>query len=318
LVIAAVAFFHLAAGLIKPHMGAMATAFNAVGTVTSFAAVALVGQIFNIQEHWPAGVMLCALCALAGWWLLRDQMQQTLTLLLFPIWLICEWTDRARQYHGQDVYLYRMILVLAIFYMAAFIHSRRRVMSGILFAAAVVVIPSMGECLSEGWQWLGWRNQNMHFLPLCIQLAAWAFIVAIILITAVRFRFALLPVLVVAIASILMPYAHTTVMRHDVAGNAVYSYPQTTTNIYAYLLGALVAICLAWWGTKQASKRTINYAIVLFAVVVAWFFFSSIMDKLDRSFSLMLMGIVFLVGGWFLEKFRRRLIGSISSREVTA
>ena len=48
----------------------------------SGAAIALMGQIFNMQEHWPAAVMLWAICALAGWWLLGDEFQQTLALLL--------------------------------------------------------------------------------------------------------------------------------------------------------------------------------------------------------------------------------------------
>src|SRR6266700_2364060 len=48
------------------------------------AAIALVGQIFNIEEHWPAAILLWAIAALAGWSLLQDQAQQILTLLLFP------------------------------------------------------------------------------------------------------------------------------------------------------------------------------------------------------------------------------------------
>ena len=60
------------------------TALHAVGTLSTGAAIALVGQIFNIQEHWPAAVLLWAVAALAGWILLHDEAQQTLTLLLVP------------------------------------------------------------------------------------------------------------------------------------------------------------------------------------------------------------------------------------------
>ena len=45
----------------------MSTALHAVGTIATGAAIALVGQIFNIEEHWPAAILLWAIAALAGW-----------------------------------------------------------------------------------------------------------------------------------------------------------------------------------------------------------------------------------------------------------
>jgi hypothetical protein len=44
---------------------------------------------------------------------------------------------------------------------------------------------------------------------------------------------------------------------------------------------------------------------------VMWFYFSSIMDKLGRSLGLIMLGVLFLAGGWLLEKMRRKLVGSI-------
>jgi hypothetical protein len=55
----------------------------------------------------------------------------------------------------------------------------------------------------------------------------------------------------------------------------------------------------------------VNYAIATFALTVLWFYFSSLMDKLGRSLGLIGLGIVFLAGGWSLEKLRRRLIGKM-------
>ena len=90
LVIAIVAVFHIAGGLTRSSFEGFSTALHAVGTISTGAAIALVGQIFNIQEHWPAAVLLWALAAFAGWALLRDQAQQTLALLLLPAWIFCE------------------------------------------------------------------------------------------------------------------------------------------------------------------------------------------------------------------------------------
>ena len=90
LVIAMVAVFHLAGGWAREHYHGLSTALHAVGTVATGAAIALVGQIFNIQEHWPGAVLLWAIAAVAGWILLRDEAQQILALLLFPAWFLSE------------------------------------------------------------------------------------------------------------------------------------------------------------------------------------------------------------------------------------
>lgn len=93
LVCAMVAAFHIAGGFARPSFRGMSSALHAVGTVAIGAAIALVGQIFNIQEHWPAAILLWALAALAGWALLRDQAQQALALLLVPAWIFCDSTS---------------------------------------------------------------------------------------------------------------------------------------------------------------------------------------------------------------------------------
>ena len=90
-----VSIFHLAGGYVRGDFPGMSTTLHAVGTLSTGAAIALVGQIFNIQEHWPAAVLMWALAALVGWILLRDQAQQTLTLLLVPAWMVSEIAFRA-------------------------------------------------------------------------------------------------------------------------------------------------------------------------------------------------------------------------------
>jgi len=88
LVLAMLVFFHGLGMLSRSRFAGFATAMHGVGTLSAGAAIALVGQIFNMQEHWPSAVMLWALCAAFGWALLRDQFQQTLTLLLVPAWIM--------------------------------------------------------------------------------------------------------------------------------------------------------------------------------------------------------------------------------------
>jgi uncharacterized membrane protein len=87
-------------------------------------------------------------------------------------------------------------------------------------------------------------------------------------------------------------------------------------SLLAYLLVAATACFFAWWGVRERSRGLINYGVVAFALTVLWFYFSNIMDKLDRSLSLIVLGVLFLGGGWALEKLRRRMVGQV--KEATA
>src|ERR1035438_4885168 len=80
IVLGMVAVFHVGGAWARESFRGLSTALHAAGTVSTGAAIALAGQIFNIQEHWPAAVLLWAIAALAGWILLQDEAQQTLTL----------------------------------------------------------------------------------------------------------------------------------------------------------------------------------------------------------------------------------------------
>ncbi len=66
LVTSIVAVLHLGGGIAREKYRSLSTALHAVGTVSAGAAIALTGQIFNIQEHWPTAVLMWAVAALAG------------------------------------------------------------------------------------------------------------------------------------------------------------------------------------------------------------------------------------------------------------
>jgi len=313
-ILAVIVLFHLGAGWFRERYEAMAIALHAVGTIAAFAGVALVGQIFNIDEHWPTSILLCALCALAGWWLLGDQIQQTLAVLAVPVWLLCEWSDRAEHLRGSDVYSSRMTAMLAITLIVVFLSSRRRVARGILLTVGGIALFCVFPMLSQGWGMPSYDSFRYHrhpeaFLSIGLQGFFWLWMLGLAAFAGWRRRAALLPCAVIFVAIMALPYAHT------VHQNA---YPETTPDVMAYVITAATAAFLAWWGTQQSSKPLVNYGIVAFALTVMWFFFSDIFNKLDRSFGLMLMGVVFLAGGWLLEKLRRRLVHSITSTEAAA
>ncbi len=110
LVMAMVAVFHIGGAAAREKFHALSISLHAVGTLATGAAIALVGQIFNIEEHWPAAILMWAVAAAAGWALLRDQAQQLLTLLLFPAWMLLELAFYTDQSIGQAPYLGRFLL----------------------------------------------------------------------------------------------------------------------------------------------------------------------------------------------------------------
>jgi uncharacterized membrane protein len=66
------------------------------------------------------------------------------------------------------------------------------------------------------------------------------------------------------------------------------------------------------WGLRDSDKARINLGVLGFAVTVFAFYFSSVMDKLGRSVALIGFGVIFLIGGYELEKLRRKLVARVA------
>jgi uncharacterized membrane protein len=67
LVLAMVAVMHIAGAIAATRFSVLSTTLYAVGTICLVAGIFLAGQIFNLQEHWPGGVMLWAIGAWVAW-----------------------------------------------------------------------------------------------------------------------------------------------------------------------------------------------------------------------------------------------------------
>jgi hypothetical protein len=65
------------------------------------------------------------------------------------------------------------------------------------------------------------------------------------------------------------------------------------------------------WGVKDQQRLAVNVGVLGFALAVFGFYFSSVFDKLDRALGLIGIGVIFIGGGWLLERARRKLIGRI-------
>lgn len=89
---------------------------------------------------------------------------------------------------------------------------------------------------------------------------------------------------------------------------AALNLPRAAGDWALYAWFGLGAIALAAWGVVESRTERINAGTAIFAVTVLGFYSSHVMDKLGRSASLAGFGILFLAGGWALERARRRLV----------
>src|SRR5271165_1658967 len=309
-VMTALVAIHLIAILVRERFHWLAIVLHGVGTLAAGAAIALVGQIFNIQEHWPAGILLWALCALAGWVLLGDQVQETIALLLLPAWIVCEWVARTDGYRGSELMSVRMIAVFVAVYLTAFLGSNKKLVARILFATGAIVLTATAVGLLDFMYWHDWATAPAP--PVYLVIFAWGVVVAALLLAWRTKPDSLVPAAVVLAVVMVLPHCFATTERQYTGG----SWHRNDPTFVAYLIVAATACFFAWWGVRERSRGLINYGVVAFALTVLWFYFSNIMDKLDRSLSLILLGVLFLGGGWALEKLRRRMVGQV--KETTA
>ncbi|MGD0630179.1 MAG: DUF2157 domain-containing protein [Terracidiphilus sp.] len=315
IVIAMVTVFHLGGALVRDSYRGLSTTLHVVGTLSVGAAVALVGQIFNIEDHWPAAILMWALAALAGWALLRDEAQQTLTLLLLPAWVVSEFEFYAESHIGSDVYLGRLLIVWAILYLTVFLGSKRRITQGILFAASAVAAIVGTVILLEGWR--SW-TATQTFLPFHLRVWGWVAIAVLPLLFSLgKLSKSTVPVAAGVAFTILLPWCLRIRMDHFDYGDVHQTYTRSEPNVLAHALVAGFAVFVIWWGVRQASKALVNLGMVWFAVAVAWFYFSDIFDKVGRSLGLIGLGILFLAGGWALEKMRRRLMAGMGTTNAS-
>lgn len=297
-----VSVFHIGGAMARASFRALSTTLHAVGTISTGAAIALVGQIFNIEEHWPAAILMWAIAALAGWLLLRDEAQQTLTLLLFPAWLLSEISYAAQGYIGADVYMGRFLIAWAILYLTVFLGSPRKVVRGVTFSAAAIAALVGIEAIL--WSWRSWRNIQ-GFLPLHQRLWDWIAIACLPLLFALfRRRESLIPVATALVFGLALPWCNRMLWNHSDP-----RFYGDGPNLAGFALIAAFAIFISWWGVRNISRALVNLGIVGFAIDVVFFYFSDIFDKIGRSLGLIGLGILFLAGGWALEETRRRLIG---------
>lgn len=307
LVLFLVALFPAGGALTAERFPALSVTLHAVGTITVGAGIFLAAQIFNLEENWANGVLLWAIGAFIGAQLLRQWPQWTLVAILTPMWLAGEWEVRAPLPYGNDYTVVLLgLLLLAITYVSARSGEEdaawRR---GLVWVGSLALLPC--AVLAFVARIEEWSRYGAVKVSPGLQTASWAIAIAGPLVLAVVMRGraawwnALFAVWVLVIATFHPRYAEG---RNSAAAFA-------WNNLGTFFWAALGALGLVAWGVMERRRERINLGVAGFALTVVIFYFSNVMDKLGRSASLIGMGVIFLVGGWSLEKLRRKLIGQI-------
>ena len=294
LLVLAVGGFHLGGAFVLERFHALGITLHAVGTVALGGAIAVAGQIFNMQEHWPTAVLLWALGAIAGWLLLGDWPHLALSALLVPFWLVGEWVEAAPGGRDCVPVLTCGVLLLAICYLsvrAPGADSRQdHVRTALTWLGGLALLPATlavaiaphayygSPVASAGMLAIGWTCAILLPLGLAYAFrrnAAWMNVVAALWVIGLNFM----------------------------------ADPHQELLVYGWC--ALGAVGMVAWGIYELRAERINLGMAGFALTIIFFFFSSVMDRLGRSASLMALGVLFVGGGWYGEKLRRKLVAGL-------
>lgn len=303
LVMAMVAVLHLGGAFTSGNSPALSTTLHATGTAALGAGIFLTGQIFNMAEHWPGALLLWALGAAAGLCLRRDWPHVLWMAVLAPAWLCSEWLV-ANQ--GSLIFLEYTVIasgvpLLAVAYLAAAADGQatvwRRALSRLGAVALIPAVILLGASHERGFLF--------EMQPEATRSTAW-------LVVAWIAAIALPSILVFLLRGRQAVWFAAAVAWVLVAGRFDWSFDGGELAFYA--LCALGAAGVVYWGVKDQQRLHVNVGILGFALAIVAFYFSSLFDKLGRSLGLIGMGVLFIGGGWLLERTRRTLVERIGDK----
>jgi uncharacterized membrane protein len=302
LVLALVAGLHAGGAVASRSSPGLSATLHAVGTAAFGAGIYLAGQIFHMAEHWPAALMLWSIGAAVGVVLLRQWPQVMWLAVLVPAWLWGEWAAAQPPHavwRGMTPVAVGTFLLACAYLMARPAQSTERWRRALAWLGAIALIPSgiaLAMANDVDWTLFGVEYPEVKGLPRTV---AWSVAIALPLALAwfLRGREAAWLLVALAWALLLMQVSP----RSDSGELAMYG------------LLALGAVGVVFWGLRDQQRLAINAGVLGFAVAVLGFYFSSLYDKLGRALGLIGIGVLFIGGGWLLERARRRLIARMQA-----
>lgn len=295
---ASIAGFHAAGALTSSSRPALATSLHAAGTGALGGGIFLSGQTFNLAENWPEGFLLWAVGAAVGLGLLRDWPHVLYTAILVPVWLWSKLILVGRL--GQDAEILRPAasfgVLLAIVYLFAASSEQRSTWRvalsrlgaiGLIPAAVALAVSGVNFSEAGGTGGIG-----------LLGIISWLLAILLPAGLAYALRRNDAAILAVALAVVLA------------VGGLDPGQDLQLLGILALYAAGSVGIVL--WGLRDRYPLSVNVGVIGFALSVLVFYFASeLFSKLGRSVGLIGAGLLFLGGGWLLERTRRTIIGKI-------
>lgn len=302
LVLAMIAVLHAAGAFAARSSAALSATLHAVGTAALGAGIYLSGQIFHMAEHWPGALMLWSLGAAVGVWLSRQWPQVLWLAVLAPAWLAGEWIEAQPPFvawRGMSPAAVGLFLLACVYIAASPAESQARWRRALAWLGAIALIPVAFYLeAARDWGPFGLPEWERPQIASSVLVIAWTLAIVLPLALAwfLRGRDAVWLLTALAWAIVV-----TQVDGSSDAGE-----------LGLYALFAVGASGIVLWGMKDQQRLAINVGVLGFAVTVLVFYFSSVFDKLGRAFGLIGIGILFIGGGWLLERVRRRLVSRIA------
>jgi hypothetical protein len=282
---------------------ALAATFYAIGTISVGAGIFLTAQIFNLQEHWPNGMLLWALGALAGWLILRQWPQSVLLALLVPTWLVGEWQVRTGGYAPSGRLILDGLLLLSLTYLAARTSADDSALRrGLGWIGGFSLLPLAILAFIYERELSSWGGRPE--VPETVRVFGWMIGIGAPLLLAFALRRKAAWANALSAIWVLVIATFHSVDRTTAGPLGIHAW----ATLGPYLWAGLGALGLIGWGLLERRPERINLGVAGFALAVVIFYFSDVMDKLGRSASLVGLGVLFLVGGWVLERTRRKLV----------
>jgi uncharacterized membrane protein len=304
-VLAMIAAIHGSAATVARTHPALSHILHAVGTAALGAGIFLAGQIFNLAEHWPGGLMLWAIGAGCGWLLLQHWSQLVWLAVLVPVWLGSEWidyVDRSTSYEWGIELVSLFAALLSVSYLSLGKSGERDAnRRALAFVGALALIPSSIALFVAYSVEPVLRPIGGNAVEIIALIATFALPLAAVLLANRR----LAPGHLAAIGwGVLL-----LILEHLVAHTSARTHSQGDITTYTMFAAASLGIVL--WGLRDSHRSRINLGIALFAGTVLAFYFDNLYDKLGRGLGLVAAGLLFIGGGWWLERTRRRLIARV-------
>jgi uncharacterized membrane protein len=303
LVLAAVAALHAGGAFASRSSPALAATLHAVGTGAFGAGIYLAGQVFHMAEHWPAALLLWAAGAGVAVYLLREWPQVLWLAVLAPAWLWSEWmAAHAPQMGWRDMTpaVVGIFMLACAYLMARPPESAVRWRRALAWLGAIVLIPAAVAVAMAGDVDRAFDGFEATEVAGALRLIAWSIAITLPLALAwfLRGRDAVWLLAALAWALVLTQMS-----------------PRTDAGELAmYALLEIGAVGVVLWGLRDGQRLAVNVGVLGFALATLGFYFASLYDRLGRALGLIGLGVLFIGGGWLLERARRRLVARLPER----